>query len=67
MAEFIIGFFAFLIAVLLMGVGVLAGKRAIKGGCGHTSNIPGIEPACRGACQNPSRNKNCARNALPQG
>jgi hypothetical protein len=59
MAEFIIGFFVFLIAVLLMGIGVLAGKRAIKGGCGHASGIPGVDPACGGACHNASRNKRC--------
>ena len=66
MTEFIIGFFAFLIAVLLMGIGVLAGKHAIKGGCGHASGIPGVDPACGGACQNTTRGKKCARNASPQ-
>jgi hypothetical protein len=61
MTEFIIGFFVFLIAVLLMGIGVLAGKRAIKGGCGHAAGIPGVEPACGGACHNASENKHCPR------
>lgn len=66
MAEFIIGFFAFLLAVPLMGIGVLVGRHAIKGGCGHTSGIPGVEPACRGACRNTTGKKNCAGNASPQ-
>lgn len=66
MTEFIIGFFAFLIAVFLMGIGVLAGKHAIKGGCGHASSIPGVDTACGGACRNSTQGKKCARNASPQ-
>jgi hypothetical protein len=58
MAEFIIGIFVFLIAVLLMGIGVLVGNRSIKGGCGHSSAIPGVDPVCGGACHSTSRNKN---------
>jgi hypothetical protein len=66
MAEFIIGFFVFLVAVLLMGIGVMAGKHAIKGGCGHASSIPGVDPACGGACRNTTRGNKCPRNASPQ-
>ena len=66
MAEFILGFIAFLIVVFLMGIGVLIGKSSIKGSCGHTSGIPGVDPACGGACRNTTRNKKCARNVSPQ-
>jgi hypothetical protein len=54
MVEIIIGFFGFLIAIVLMSVGVLAGKRGITDGCGHSCEIPGVEPLCGGSCRDSS-------------
>lgn len=50
MIELFIGFIVFLVAVMLMSVGILLGKRGITGGCGHACRIPGYRPLCGGAC-----------------
>ena len=50
MTVFIISFLAFTVAVGLMSLGVLLGKRPIQGSCGGLSNVPGVESDCRGVC-----------------
>ena len=66
MAEFLIGVFAFMVAVLLMGIGILAGRGGIRGGCSHAGDIPGVGPACRGACPNASEKNRCLRKSSAQ-
>lgn len=51
MAEIIIGFFAFLVAFVLMSIGILLGKHGITGSCGHACKIPGVKPLCGGSCR----------------
>jgi len=33
-----------------LALGVLAGRRGIRGSCGGLGRIPGIDSDCRGAC-----------------
>jgi uncharacterized protein len=50
----------FLAAVLLMAVGVLFGRREIKGSCGGLNRVAGKEdacPLCSGECKNNKRGR----------
>jgi len=57
MTVFLISFLAFAIAVGLMSLGVLLGKRPIQGSCGGLANIQGVESDCIGACTGPCPRK----------
>jgi hypothetical protein len=50
MTVFLISFLAFAVAVGLMSLGVLLGRRPIQGSCGGLRNIPGVDTNCTGAC-----------------
>lgn len=54
--EFIISFVVFLLAILLMAVGVLFSRKRIKGSCGGLASI-GIEKSCdcEDSCKAPPR------------
>jgi hypothetical protein len=56
MITFLLVFILFLIAVLGLSVGVLAGRRGIQGSCGGLNYIPGLENACS-ACDKPCKKK----------
>ena len=47
----IASFVAFLLAVGLMALGVIAGRSAITGSCGGLGNIPGVSSDCGGTCR----------------
>lgn len=51
MTIFIITFIIMALAVVGMAVGVLAGRKPIKGSCGGLNTIPGIECACSTPCE----------------
>ncbi len=46
----LIAFLVFVLAVLLMSLGVIVSGRRIQGSCGGLANIPGVESDCGGAC-----------------
>lgn len=51
MQLFFFTFFVLLLAFLGMAVGVIFGKKELKGSCGGISNIPGMKSDC--SCSNP--------------
>lgn len=53
MAEFLIAFVAFIVAVLALSLGTLLGRGAVRGSCGGLGALPGIESDCAGACRRP--------------
>lgn len=57
MLEVLAGFLAFSLAVLLMAVGVLAGRASIRGSCGGLSNVTGAETECIAGCTRPCPRK----------
>jgi hypothetical protein len=69
---FLFSMLFFMLAVLLMSLGVILDGRRIKGSCGGLSTIPGIESDCGGACHGDSdgaesschrRSKSCANHS----
>lgn len=44
-------FIVFVLAVLMMSLGVIFGGRRIQGSCGGLANLTGIESDCDGACR----------------
>jgi len=57
MIEMISGFVVFTIAVLLMAVGVLAGRPGIRGSCGGLARFPGHDHDCIAGCTRPCPRK----------
>lgn len=57
MFEILAGFLAFGLAILLMAVGVLAGRPAIRGSCGGLANITGADTECIAGCTRPCPRK----------
>ena len=57
MIEVVAGFVVFVIAMLLMAVGVLAGRPAIRGSCGGLAFLPGQEQDCIAGCTRPCPRK----------
>lgn len=55
MQTFIITFGFLLIAVAAMAVGVMMGRKPIKGSCGGINALPGIKRACD--CEEPCDQK----------
>ena len=55
MTVFLISVLVFALAMLGLGLGVLAGRGAPRGSCGGLNRIPGLKGAC-GGCDRP-----CAR------
>jgi hypothetical protein len=53
MAEFLLAFIAFIVAVLALSLGQLCGRGTVRGSCGGLSAIPGIDSDCAGACRRP--------------
>jgi hypothetical protein len=51
MIVFFASFVVFMLAVLLMAIGVMARRPAITGSCGGLGNIPGVASDCDGACR----------------
>lgn len=51
MQLFFFTFFVLLLAFLGMAVGVIFGKKELKGSCGGISNIPGMKSDC--SCASP--------------
>jgi hypothetical protein len=54
MEIFIFSFVVIALAVVGMAVGVLLGRRSIKGSCGGLSNVEGLDaecPVCSGTCE----------------
>jgi hypothetical protein len=47
---FLFSMLFFMLAMVLMSVGVILNGRRIQGSCGGLSAIPGIESDCGGAC-----------------
>ncbi len=57
MLEFLAGLVVFSLAVLLMAVGVLAGRPSIRGSCGGLANVAGAETECVAGCTRPCPNR----------
>lgn len=55
MEIFLISFVVIAIAVLGMAIGVVLGRRPIKGSCGGLNTIDGLECACSTPCENKRR------------
>lgn len=55
MALFLMSFCVITLAVLGMALGVLCGRRALKGSCGGLNRIEGLEAACT-SCIYPCEN-----------
>lgn len=54
MEIFLISFVVLAIAILGMAVGVLFGRKSIKGSCGGLNKTDGLEtecPVCYGTCE----------------
>lgn len=54
MEIFIFSFVVIALAVVGMAIGVLLGRRSIKGSCGGLSNVEGLDaecPVCSGTCE----------------
>lgn len=51
MEIFLISFIVMIIAVAGMAVGVMLGRRPIKGSCGGLNTIAGVECACSTPCE----------------
>ncbi|MFQ5995473.1 MAG: (Na+)-NQR maturation NqrM [Acidiferrobacterales bacterium] len=54
MEIFLLSFVVLAIAILGMAIGVLFGRRGIKGSCGGLKTIEGLEsdcPVCSGTCE----------------
>lgn len=49
MLEFVITFMVFFIAILLMAIGALLGRKQLQGSCGGLASV-GIEKSCD--CEN---------------
>lgn len=60
MLEFLFSFLLFGLAAVGIGIGVLLGRRAVRGSCGGLNAIPGIESDCGGACRRPCRKRRAA-------
>jgi len=52
MALFLMSFLVITLAVLGMAVGVLCGRRTLKGSCGGLNRITGVEDVCE-SCLSP--------------
>lgn len=52
MQIFLITFLVFSLAILAMAIGVVLGRRSIKGSCGGLNSVAGLEGACT-ACAEP--------------
>lgn len=53
MEIFVFSFIVIGLAIVGMAVGVILGRRSIKGSCGGLSNIDGLDaecPVCSGTC-----------------
>jgi hypothetical protein len=46
MGTFLITFFAFMLFVAAMAVGVIVSNKKIKGSCGGLNNVDGLEGDC---------------------
>jgi len=57
MFEILFSFVVFVLVVLGMGLGLILGRKSIKGSCGGLKNIPGIESDCGGACRRPCKKR----------
>lgn len=55
MTTFLLVFALMIVIVLAMSIGVLLGRKRIKGSCGGVGNIPGLESQCE--CENPCDKK----------
>lgn len=53
--TFILVFAILLLVVVGMSIGVLMGRRKLKGSCGGVGAIPGLKSDC--ACENPCDKK----------
>jgi hypothetical protein len=62
MAEFLIAFILFLVAVVALSLGQLFGRQAVRGSCGGLSAIPGVGSDCGGSCR-----RRCERRASAPG
>ena len=54
MEIFIFSFVVIALAVIGMAIGVLFGRRSIKGSCGGLSSVEGLDaecPICSGTCE----------------
>ncbi len=56
MTLFLISLVIFLLAMLGMAVGMIAGRSPIKGSCGSLQGIKGLGDACSG-CDKPCPNR----------
>jgi len=63
----LIAFLVFVLAVLLMSLGVMLSGRRIQGSCGGLGNIPGIESDCGGLCRGDGDTQRtaCRRHSRP--
>lgn len=54
MSVFLITFIVMVLAVLAMAVGVMMGRRELKGSCGGLGNVDGAQCPCGGPqnCEN---------------
>ena len=50
MVTFLLSILLFMLAVVLMSLGVMLSGRRIKGSCGGLNTLPGIESDCGGTC-----------------
>ena len=66
MTEFIFAFAVFIIAVLGLAAGMLAGRGAPRGTCGGLNQIPGLESACTGCSAPASSRSDCPRRRRPR-
>lgn len=66
MLEVLAGFLVFSLAILLMAVGVLAGRPAIRGSCGGLANIAGAETECIAGCTRPCPRKEARASKGPE-
>ncbi len=53
MATFLITFLALMLVVAAMAIGVIFGRRPIKGSCGGLNNVTGLEQECP-ICSDPA-------------
>jgi len=57
MLEVLAGFVAFSLAVLMMALGVLAGRGTLRGSCGGLANVTGAKAECIAGCTRPCSRK----------
>lgn len=63
MIEIVFSIVIFALAAAALGIGVLRGRRAIRGSCGGLNRIPGVESDCGGSCHRPCKQKRRAGTA----